>query len=69
MCALESSLLRSLGRLAVRCLLLLLPASKAAAAPELGVGILLEFLGLDESFRGVCGSVGRSEDFKGEDSG
>ena len=62
MCALESSLLRSLGRLAACCLLLLMAlfATKAAAetdfvaGSELGIGILLEFLVLDESFEGVC---------------
>ena len=71
MCALESSLLRSLGRLAGCCfllLLLLLFATKAAAetdfvaGSELGVGILLEFLVLDESFEGVSGSVGEAEE-------
>ena len=62
MFALESSLLRSLGRLAGCCLLLLLSPTKDetdfVAGRELGVEILLESLGLDESFGGVCGSVG-----------
>ena len=70
MCALESSLLRSLGRLAgcFLLLLLLLFATKAAAetdfvaGSELGVGILLDFLVPDESFEGVSGSVGEAEE-------
>ena len=63
MCALESSLLRSLGRLAGCCLLLLLsPTKDFVACRELGVEILLESLGLDESFGGVCGSVGGWEE-------
>ena len=61
MFALESSLLRSLGSLA-GCSLLLLDETDFVARPELGVEILLEFVGLDESFGGVCGSVGGSEE-------
>ena len=65
MCALESRLLRSVGTVGCR----LLPATMAAASSdfvagrELGVGILVEFLGLIESFGGVCSSVwGAKED-------
>ena len=69
MCALESSLLRSVGTLGCR----LLPATKAAAKTdfvagrELGVlSGLVEFLGVIESFRGVCSSVWGAEASKVE---